>query len=336
MNSAGNRLRIAFKLVSAAFYLARGRKMRKFIRGNQVVVPLVSPERNAAVNAPANNLAFPPVESLPHRMVRMAPIVRGRPVCLFVTHSGDGRVWPHVQAYVKRFRDAGVYTMLIAASDRSDMLVHDPGPDIADAVMVKRNGGYDFACWALALKLFPELWNVSAVYLANDSVYGPLDSFGSMMERIERLDADLIGLTESDDIAYHLQSYFLVMKPRALANRAIREFWQGVRNIESKHRVVKEYEVPLARLASNAGLRAEALFPLRTDGAVLINPTLFRWRELIEAGFPFMKAHLLRENLSRQDIGGWRGVFARRGGDVDLIALHLGGVNPRAPGLRTE
>ncbi|MDZ4791059.1 MAG: rhamnan synthesis F family protein [Hyphomicrobiales bacterium] len=226
--------------------------------------------------------------------------------------------------------------MLIAASDRSDMLVHDPGPDVADAVMVKRNGGYDFACWALALKLFPELWDVRAIYLANDSVYGPLDGFEPMMKRVERSDADLIGLTESDDIACHLQSYFLMMKPRALANRAIREFWEGVRNIESKHRVVKEYELPLARLAANAGLRAEALFPLRTNGAVLINPTLFRWRELIEADFPFMKAHLLRENLSSQDIGGWRGVFARRGGNVDLIALHLGGVNPRAPGLRTE
>gem|GEM_PF-6315295 len=73
--------------------------MRKFIRGNQVVAPLASPERSAAVNSAANQLAFPAVESLPHRMVRMAPIVRGRPVCLFVTHSGDGRVWPHVQAY---------------------------------------------------------------------------------------------------------------------------------------------------------------------------------------------------------------------------------------------
>lgn len=82
-------------------------------------------------------------------------------------------------------------------------------------------------------------------------------------------------------------------------------------------------------------MRPQTIWASR-GGAALINRMLFRWRELIEAGFPFMKVHLLRENLSSQDIGGWRGIFAVRGGDVDLIALHLGGVDPRAPGLRTE
>jgi hypothetical protein len=336
MDGAASRLKIAFKLLSAAYYLARGRKMRKFIRGAQVVVPLISPDRNAAANTPVNAKAFPPVEALPHRIIRMASPPSGGRVCLFVTHTVDGRTWPHVRAYMRRLRDAGLYVFMIAASDRSDLLVEDPGPEIADAVMVKHNGGYDFACWALALKLRPELWASKALYFVNDSVYGPLDGFESMMRRIEASGADFLGLTESEDIAYHFQSYFLVMQRHAITNPALREFWRNVRTIEPKHRVVKEYEVPFAHLASSAGLTVEALFPLPPVDGVMINPTLFRWRELIEQGFPFMKAHLLRENLSGRDLQGWRALISERGGDVDLIGLHLGGVNPRAPGLRVK
>ncbi|MDX2263766.1 MAG: rhamnan synthesis F family protein [Hyphomicrobiales bacterium] len=328
-----NRYRIAFQLLQAAFHVSRGRKLRKLVRGDKVVVPLVSPKLISAMGEGDGAAAFPAVESAPHRVLRRDEGEPGAPVCLFVSFAPDGRIWPHTRAYLQALRRSGLHTVLIAATERPDLRLDDPGPEAADAVIVKRNGGYDFACWALALKLMPELWAAPALYFVNDSVYGPLSGFNAMMARIAASPADVIGLTESDDIAYHLQSYFLVLKGAALASPAIRGFWAGVREIESKHRVVKEYEVPLAGVALSAGLRVEAMFPMAAPGAPRINPTLFLWRELIEAGFPFMKAHLLRENLSGRDLTGWRELVARHGGDVEAIALHLGGVSPRAPGL---
>jgi hypothetical protein len=67
------------------------------------------------------------------------------------------------------------------------------------------------------------------------------------------------------------------------------------------------------------GLAVEALFPAAGDG----NPTLTRWRELIGAGFPFIKVQLLRENPAHADIDGWQEIVRAGGLDPALIEEHL-------------
>jgi hypothetical protein len=57
----------------------------------------------------------------------------------------------------------------------------------------------------------------------------------------------------------------------------------------------------------------------------LRNPTLTRWRALIDAGFPFVKVALLRENPFDADLIGWESVLERHGYDPAIVRAGLPG-----------
>ncbi len=73
----------------------------------------------------------------------------------------------------------------------------------------------------------------------------------------------------------------------------------------------------------SGGLRVEALFP--NDQNMTGNPTLTRWRELTERGFPYLKAQLLRDNPHEADIADWRSVVEERSFNPAIIDAHLAG-----------
>lgn len=321
------------KLLRAAYHLGRGRKLRKYIQDKKIVIDLREDRAERENDAIAN---APPVDHLAHKILRQSPLVPDTPICLFVSYSADGRLWPHVQEYLRRIRNQGIYVVLIVATDRSDLNIDDPGPARADAVLVKKNGGFDFCCWALALQLLPSLWRADTLFFANDSVYGPFKSFETVIGQILSSDCDVIGLTDCDEIQYHFQSYFFALKNKALNCPHIRRFWKNVRCLATKEMVIRHYETRLAYIAGQAGLKLQILFPTATQsGAPRLNPTYFEWRQLVERGFPFIKVNLLRDNIAKESLSGWRELLLEHGGDVDLVALHLTSVNPGATALKS-
>jgi hypothetical protein len=68
-----------------------------------------------------------------------------------------------------------------------------------------------------------------------------------------------------------------------------------MRSLPTKELVIDAYETSLTRQLERAGLRAEALFPPLYDEPRSGDATTSRWRELLDAGFPFVKASLLRD-----------------------------------------
>ena len=71
------------------------------------------------------------------------------------------------------------------------------------------------------------------------------------------------------------------------------------------------------------GLEVDALF--RQDATDRSNPTLTKWRALIDAGFPFIKVVLLRENPFDADLNGWESVLERHGYDPEIVHACLPG-----------
>ena len=136
--------------------------------------------------------------------------------------------------------------------------------------------------------------------LINDSIIGPLNSedFTSLFSRIRSSPAELIGLTDSLERIYHLQSYFLVAKQNGVA--ALRAYLAGVKSYRSREEAILYYEMPLLQYFTERKLQYEVLFPSSTA----VNATIVHWRELIARGFPFVKAGALRQ--SRED---WRSVL---------------------------
>ncbi|OYV29247.1 MAG: lipopolysaccharide biosynthesis protein [Acidocella sp. 20-61-6] len=240
--------------------------------------------------------------------------------------------------------------------------------EICAAVIVRRNIGYDFGAWRDAMEYLglPRA-ETQEVILANDSVFGPISPLNDMLQQLDYSKADVWGLTESWQLRYHLQSFFLAFGPAALRAEAFTKFWSSVRPVPVKSYIVHAYEVGVTQAMIKGGLRCAAVWrydelmrtasiegleklaqaedselgrndPLHVtrklhvlrirDGAarrVALNPAADLWRQLLLAGFPFIKRELLRDNPTEvEDVGDWVGVVRDTlGADPDPILRDL-------------
>jgi Rhamnan synthesis protein F len=262
-------------------------------------------------------------------------------VALFVTHSPHGHLKPHVRHYLDSLNRHGITTILVVAADAP---FSDATADLLRAtsgVFVRQNDGYDFAAWAHILRLQPELFNTTILYFMNDSILGPTNDglFGELLTRIRDSSADFIGLTDSYQFCWHIQSYFMAFKERALSSGALRQFINNIVSYVNKTRVIKEYETQLASILTDSGLNCETMFPSPTG---TIARTLFQWRALLESGFPFIKVAVICGRYPEVDVDGWRNIVASQGYDVSVAesmimdALTSSTVNSPAPAVTRE
>jgi hypothetical protein len=92
------------------------------------------------------------------------------------------------------------------------------------------------------------------------------------------------------------------------------KFTRRIGSLPSKDDVVKTYEVQLASAMTRAGLRSSVVFKteFRSD------PTVFRWKKLLEDGFPFIKIKAIRDDIPGADKSGWRQTLAALGFDISI------------------
>jgi lipopolysaccharide biosynthesis protein len=287
----------------------------------------------------------------------------GENVALFIHFDKQGRVGDHVLAYVRALYNHGFSVIFVSNSGHQRPNCVSALKPLCRAIVVRRNVGYDFGAIREALDLFglPRR-NTQRLLIANDSVYGPLSSLKPMLARADFAKADLWGATDSWQHRYHLQSYFLLVSPAAMAHPAWVSFWRKVRPVSSKKWVVSRYEIGLTQKLLNAGLGCRSLWPYqelvdqvvnepldsmlevaaqdpltqmrvratrRLRAAIAhrapLNPTADLWRQLLQVGFPFLKVELIRKNPTGvPDVADWRYVVANiPGADPEVIERDL-------------
>jgi lipopolysaccharide biosynthesis protein len=150
---------------------------------------------------------------------------------------------------------------------------------------------------------------------------GPLNEqkFARVLQLIRASTSDVIGLTDSYEKGWHIQSYFIALKRKALASRVFRKFIDGVKNLADKNGVVNAYETRLAPTLQAAGLSCEVLFPV-TRG---YNHSLADWRSLIGSGLPFVKVSALRTRMRSFGTRSWRKILRSEGFDHRLAEQTL-------------
>ncbi len=287
----------------------------------------------------------------------------GPDVAVFVHFDATGRVGDHVLHYVASLRDAGISVVFVTNSGKLQNAAFAALQPLCAGILVRRNIGYDFGAMREGLEYLklPRA-NTRMALVINDSVYGPLQPLDQLLARIDFAVADMWGATESWQTRYHLQSYFVAAGRRALTSEAWKNFWASVRPVRSKTWVVSKYEVGLTQRLLRGGIRCAAIWPYAqivgsVDGYFLmeqskdkaasgdpilnmrriqahrirhfsvtgtpLNPTSDLWRQLMEAGFPFVKRELLRDNPTFvADIGEWREIALRKFGAIPAAIDH--------------
>lgn len=229
-----------------------------------------------------------------------------------------GQVDPYVIWLCRRLKQEGFLVVLASGKLMADM----PPPDgWADAVVVRNCPGYDFASWRAALLALPSLWQCRELILCNDSVLGGVGSYGPMHLAMSSVPCDFWGVTESHEIAPHLQSYYLVFRRRALASPALADFFDRVPLVDDREAAVA-CEVNLTRELVRAGLHPAAFAPFPPSARNDLNPSCDLWRELLEAGVPMLKRELLLRNARGVSLVGWTNWLAGAGYPLELFVAY--------------
>ena len=196
---------------------------------------------------------------------------------------------------------------------------------LKNVITIRRpNIGYDFYSYRVGLSYAYQHIEVGNILLVNSS-FVVVDSgvftrtLGNMLSQSQ--EHDVVGITESQQFNWHLQSYLLLLGSKVLQSGWFKSFFANVQPLNSKLEIILSYEIGLSRALLVNGVRALALFKpsarqrllaevrwmrviARTSGWLTGKPLRHRrevnWThfcaEEIAQQFGFVKTEILRTN----------------------------------------
>ncbi len=223
-------------------------------------------------------------------------VVSGDRVAVLAEFATSDEVRPWALRMAGALAGAGYPTLVVSARDRGRPVA--PPPDLPDGVAVvsRANARQDFGGWAAALDAFPGLVD-RRVLLTNDSSIGPLtggsEELRALLARGEASHADVFAATRSTSGQDYLHSYFLLFAPGTLARPALRSFFADLPITRDRQDRGHRYEHALTALLRAEGIPHDAAWSPADFGLDASVNLALCWRELFDAGFPFLKRRLL-------------------------------------------
>ena len=269
-------------------------------------------------------------------------------LCVFSHFDRDNRIDDYVVYYLEQLHNLGCETVLVSTSGSLEGTGVDKVRPYCRRIIVRENRGYDFGSWKVGLQDAGNLSSYDGLILANDSVYGPIRDLQEVFHDMDAYGYAAWGITDSLEIRYHLQSYFLVFDKSVWNSSAFTEFWRDLPYYRFKWSIISNCEVGFSQRLLRAGFRLGAFceyrrlrdrHPEKFHAAEAehpfggtVNLTLRQWKLLVEnCHCPFLKVAVLRDNPKNlDDVNRWREALAQSSDyDVGLIERHLARMNTR-------
>jgi len=214
--------------------------------------------------------------------------------------------------YVAQLASNGFFPVIISTCESESTLEFPYGLDPSAVVIRRPNVGYDFGSWATALGMIPQLRRSNVVLLTNDSLLGPFQQIGELLEWFTAPGPDIRALTSSYQFARHMQSYFLSFRNGILEDQPWRDFFNSIRVEPDKSAVVLKYELGVSRLAFREAYSTQEYVSGPELGVLNENPTVDGWRNMVEWGIPFIKRTMLTHASTQKEAFEVRDFVRRR------------------------
>lgn len=264
----------------------------------------------------------PVLSSMPMRLAEQARVVfrsesfANQRVAVVAHWSANGLPDAALQWYLRALREAGFCVVVACGCQPGDVCAWQ---DHTDALIWRQCSGYDFTSWKAAFETLPDLFEARELVLTNDSVLGPIHSLGNIHASMDAVNCDFWGMVESRETRRHLQSFYLVFRPKALQHKAFADFWPTVDNNPHKFATVLRYETFFSPWLAEQGLIPAACVASSSFPPTNVNPCHYFWRPLLlRFGMPFLKRDLLRRAADHPFLQGWEEVLRGLGYDPAL------------------
>ena len=151
------------------------------------------------------------------------------------------------------------------------------------------NEGFDFGMWKKTIRHYT-FSECDFLCLCNDSCI-PVGSLKKVLEDHLHNKNDLNGVTDSYQINYHIQSYFLTFKNIGLP--FVMDFLDHLIPNKSKEEIINDYEIGLTQMAKRKGLLTGVSFPTSNFEISIKNPCYAFALQNLSLGCPLIKRRLV-------------------------------------------
>jgi hypothetical protein len=136
-------------------------------------------------------------------------------------------------------------------------------------VIARPYGGRDFGGYKWGTQFLADLGDdiqVEQVIYCNDSIFLRPSSFAQLLDRMKQSNQDYIGMTETFEIHYHVQSWFFAISGQVFRSKYFSGFWINYKSYSHRRHCINNGEVKLSKFLINRGVMPHLLY---TQSAIL-------------------------------------------------------------------
>lgn len=253
-------------------------------------------------------------------------------LCIFSHFDQDNIIDPYVIYYLSELARCDCDIVFISASVDTNTTELEKIKPYCKKIMIKSNQGMDFAAYRIGIATENDLSHYDKVILANDSVYGPLFDIQSIINYGDQRHIDMWSASDSPEIAYHLQSYFIVFSKKLVASAHFKKFFKRIVSLKVKLNIIIHYEVGMSQYFLKRGFALKAFCDYSEINHSISfannptpNPTLFFWDAMIKHHqFPYVKREIFTNKSLTIDSANWQSFLKEYTHfDATLITSHL-------------
>lgn len=184
-------------------------------------------------------------------------------VCIFAHYDKDNMIDEYVYYYLCELLTVTQKIFFVTVSNISKVEVSKL-ENLNIEVIKRENVGYDFYSYKIGIeKLDLDLYD--ELIICNDSTFGPLIPMKNIFNEMKENKCDFWGITDSEEIMYHLQSYFIVFRKPILQSMVFSHFWNKLNILDDKHEIIRRYEVGISQALLKKNYTSEVYVKYPTD-----------------------------------------------------------------------
>lgn len=218
-------------------------------------------------------------------------------LCLFAAYIEGPDLPYYVRVYLSELRRHATDLVFLSSQHELSESARNFLKEQRIELQLEKNEGFDFGLWYKAL-MKREVGAYDRLLLVNDScvLFSSLDKFMTWCEHDE---AAINGMTQSDAIAPHLQSYFLVIKKQAIAITL--EYFQRHKLLKKIQEVISTYEVGLSKHWQSNGHKIRAFVSNQIQGSEF-SPYFLEVKWHLQQGLPLLKKKILYSSYRKDEL----------------------------------
>lgn len=186
--------------------------------------------------------------------------------------------------HLRDLQGRGYQTIFVSNIPLSPGFIEAISPLVA--VCIERpNIARDFGAYKCGMQYFYKHCKDRAVdiLLTNDTIFFPLFDSSYFWQQLGKLDGQVIGIFESFGPRYHLQSYFIKVKPEVHSANYFRDYWRKYKLWNSRSHAIGQGELGFSSMLMKNGVKVNCFISVSEISEyikILCETDLQKWLSL--------------------------------------------------------